>query len=106
MSEREDGPYGSIARKWLALAERRRAHLIDILESGRWRNHASDGKLEDQLYELDLLCSRFAAIAGMSSAAMPAIEAISGASEPSPWSLPLGNAREPNDAAAGWTYRG
>jgi hypothetical protein len=65
MSARDAGPYGSIARKWLALAERRRAYLIDILESGRWRTHMSDGELEDQLYELDLVCSRFAEIAGM-----------------------------------------
>jgi hypothetical protein len=64
MSAREAGPYGSIARKWLALAERRRAHLIDILESGRWRHYSSYEELEDQLYELDLLCGRFAEIAG------------------------------------------
>jgi hypothetical protein len=64
MSAREAGPYGSIARKWLALAERRRAHLIDILESGRWSHYASYEELEDQLYELDLLCGRFAEIAG------------------------------------------
>jgi hypothetical protein len=65
MSAREAGPYGSIARKWLALAERRRAHLIDILESGRWRHYVSDGELEDELYELDLICDRFSMIAGM-----------------------------------------
>jgi hypothetical protein len=64
MSAREEGPYGSIARKWLALAERRRAHLIDILESGRWQNCMSNGELEDQLYELDLICDRFAEITG------------------------------------------
>jgi hypothetical protein len=63
MSAREDGPYGGIARKWLALAERRRAHLINILESGRWQNYLSDSELEDQLYELDLICGRFAEIA-------------------------------------------
>jgi hypothetical protein len=64
MSAREAGPYGSIARKWLALAERRRAHLIDILESGRWAHYASYEELENQLSELDLLCGRFAEIAG------------------------------------------
>jgi hypothetical protein len=80
MLPRQGSPYGSIARKWLALAERRRAHLIDILESGRWQNYVSHEELEDQLYELDLICGRFAEIVGIELAAEP----TSGVSRPSP----------------------
>ncbi len=37
---------------------------MDILQSGRWQNYLSDGELEDQLYELDLICGQLAEIAG------------------------------------------
>ena len=39
MSERQQGPYDSIARKWLALAERRQAHFIELVDSGRSRHY-------------------------------------------------------------------
>jgi hypothetical protein len=68
MSPREDGLYDGIARKWLALAERRRAHLIDLLDSGRWQNYLADEELENQLCALDLICDRFAEIAGIGPA--------------------------------------
>ena len=31
-----------IARKWRALAERRRAHFIELYRSGRWRRYYSE----------------------------------------------------------------
>jgi uncharacterized repeat protein (TIGR03809 family) len=31
-----------IARKWRALAERRRAHFIELYRSGRWRRYFTD----------------------------------------------------------------
>jgi hypothetical protein len=71
MSARQGRPYDGIARKWLALAEQRRAHLIDILQSGRWRSYVRDEELEDQLYELDLICDRFAEIVGVGSTLEP-----------------------------------
>ena len=66
MSARQAGPYDSIARKWLALAERRRVYLVSLRDSGRWRDfyNFSEAKLEDQLRAVDLACARFARIAG------------------------------------------
>jgi hypothetical protein len=39
MSERQPRRYDDIARKWHALAERRRAYLADLRDSGRWRRY-------------------------------------------------------------------
>jgi hypothetical protein len=64
MSARQQGPYDSIARKWLALAERRRAHLIELRDSGRWKRYYPKGDLAAELLELELACRRFAEIAG------------------------------------------
>jgi hypothetical protein len=66
MSARQAGPYDSIARKWLALAERRRAFLIALRDGGRWQDFHYSGaaELEAQLREIDLACERFASIAG------------------------------------------
>jgi hypothetical protein len=65
MSARQQGPYDSIARKWLALAERRRAHLIELRDSGRWQRYYIKGNLADELWELELACRRFAEVAGL-----------------------------------------
>jgi hypothetical protein len=66
MSARQAGPYDSIARKWLALAERRRAHLIELRACGRWQDfhYSNEAELEAQLREIDLACERFASVAG------------------------------------------
>ena len=66
MSARQIRSYDSIARKWLALAERRRAFLIKLRAGGRWQDYGYSGEaeLEAQLRELDLACERFAAVAG------------------------------------------
>ncbi len=67
MSARQAGPYDSIARKWLALAERRRVFLIALRDSGRWQDfhYSGEAELEAQLHEVDLACERFAAVAGI-----------------------------------------
>ena len=64
-------PYNTIARKWLALAERRRAFLIELRDSGRWQDfHYSDvAEVEAQLREIDAACKRFALVAGPEVAA-------------------------------------
>ena len=64
MSARQNGPYDSIARKWLALAERRKAHLIELRENGRWERYCTDAQLANQLVELDVVCDRLAKLAG------------------------------------------
>lgn len=64
MSARQNGPYDSIARKWLALAERRKAHLIELRQTGRWERYYTDAQLADELDELDIACDRLARLAG------------------------------------------
>jgi hypothetical protein len=64
MSARQKSPYDSIARKWLALAERRRAHLIELRDSGRWQRYYTKANIADELLMLELACQRFAEIAG------------------------------------------
>jgi hypothetical protein len=64
MSVRQPGRYDGVARKWLVLAERRRAHLIELRSSGRWRHYFTESELDTQLRELNLACDRFAKVAG------------------------------------------
>jgi hypothetical protein len=52
MSERQDSRYDNIARKWLALAERREADFIDMLESGRWRRYFGERELREEGYKI------------------------------------------------------
>lgn len=64
MSVRQPGRYQSVARKWLALAERRHAHLIELRSSGRWKHYFTESELNAQLRELNLARDRFAKVAG------------------------------------------
>jgi uncharacterized repeat protein (TIGR03809 family) len=34
-----------ITRKWRALAEKRRAHLVELYDSGRWRHYYTEEQL-------------------------------------------------------------
>jgi uncharacterized repeat protein (TIGR03809 family) len=45
MSARQPGPYDTIATKWLALAERRAAHLLELRDSGRWKYYYTEAAL-------------------------------------------------------------
>ena len=65
MSERQQGPYDSIARKWLALAERRQAHFIELSDSGRWRHYFTQHGLEAEMRKAALLRDQWARIAGL-----------------------------------------
>jgi hypothetical protein len=67
MSARQDGPYDGIASKWLALAERRKAHLIALQQNGRWERYYTDAQLADELDELDAACGRLAKLAGVAT---------------------------------------
>ena len=77
MSARQTRPYDGIARKWLALAERRRAFLIRLRAGGHWPDfgYSGEAELEAQLRELDVACERFAAVAGPEPAADDEAEA-------------------------------
>ena len=51
MSERQPRPYDDIARKWHALAERRRAHVVELRDSGRWQHYYTWDELLEALRE-------------------------------------------------------
>jgi len=65
MSARQTGPYDNVARKWLALAERRRAHVIDLRESGRWRHYYTPEEFLDVLREAISSRDAWARLAGL-----------------------------------------
>ena len=65
MSARQTGPYDDVARKWLALAERRRAHVIDLRESGRWRHYYTPEEFHDVLREAMSSRDAWARLAGL-----------------------------------------
>jgi len=66
MSARQPGPYDSVARKWLALAERRKASFVLLLETGRWRHYYTSAQLETETRKAEELCARWASIAEFS----------------------------------------
>jgi hypothetical protein len=65
MSERQAGPYDSNARRWLALAERRKAHFVELCESGRWKHYYKHSDLEGERRKIEFVCDRWAAIVGL-----------------------------------------
>ncbi|MGC1354040.1 MAG: TIGR03809 family protein [Xanthobacteraceae bacterium] len=65
MSERQTSPYDSIARRWHALAERRRAHVIELRESGRWKHYYTAEELLEALREAVNMRDAWAKIAGL-----------------------------------------
>jgi uncharacterized repeat protein (TIGR03809 family) len=65
MSERQPGPYDSVARKWHALAERRRMHVIELRESGRWKHYYTAEGLLEALREAVGMRDAWARIAGL-----------------------------------------
>jgi hypothetical protein len=65
MSERQTLPYDSVARRWLALAERRHAHIVELSDTGRWRHYFTRAELAIELNKAEALCDEWARIAGI-----------------------------------------
>ena len=65
MSARQPGPYDSVARKWLALAERRQAHFIELCDSGRWTHYFTPAEFNDEMRRASFLRDQWARIAGL-----------------------------------------
>ena len=65
MSERQAGPYDSVARRWLALAERRQAHFIELADSGRWRHYFSRDQFHAEVRKAAALRDQWARLAGV-----------------------------------------
>ena len=53
----------SAARKWRDLAERRRAHYIELYRSGRWRHYYTDEEFAASMRQAIAAAERWAAIA-------------------------------------------
>jgi uncharacterized repeat protein (TIGR03809 family) len=65
MSESQSGRYDSIARKWLALIERRQEHFLDLCDTGRWRHYFSEAEFLDEMRKVLRVRDQWAAIAGL-----------------------------------------
>jgi uncharacterized repeat protein (TIGR03809 family) len=65
MSERQQSPYDSIARRWLALVERRQEHFLDLCDSGRWRHYYTHAEFLDEIRKVLRVRDQWAAIAGL-----------------------------------------
>jgi hypothetical protein len=72
MSARGISPYDSIARRWHALAERRRAHVAELRDSGRWRHYYTWEELLDALREAVNTRDEWARLAGLDEGEAPA----------------------------------
>ena len=64
MSGRDQGPYDAIARKWLALVERRQENFIDLCNTGRWRHYYTKAEFLDEMRKVLHLRNRWAALSG------------------------------------------
>ena len=64
MSAPHSSPFDAIARNWLSLVERRRAHLIELFETGRWTHYFTEAELLAELRAANVARDRFAKVAG------------------------------------------
>ena len=71
MSERQTGPYDTIARRWLALVERRQEHFIELCGTGRWRHYYSHAEFLDEMRKVLRVRNQWATIAGLPAAEEP-----------------------------------
>src|SRR5262249_4469508 len=55
----------SIARRWLALVERREQHLADLSQSGRWRRYYTQTEFLNEMRKVLQVRNQWAALAGV-----------------------------------------
>ena len=65
MSERQNLPLENVARKWLALAERRYASFIELSDTGRWRHYYTYPQFQREIRKAAALCEQWAINAGI-----------------------------------------
>ena len=65
MAAQAFGPYTSVARKWLALAERRQAHFVELSDSGRWKHYFTPIELDLEIRKAAALRDQWARLAGI-----------------------------------------
>lgn len=64
-------PHDSIAHKWRDLAERRRAHYVDMYRSGRWKHYYTEDRFLVQMREVIRAAETWAKIAPLPKDARP-----------------------------------
>jgi hypothetical protein len=75
MSERQSSrPFDRLAQKWSDLAERRRAHALDLYRSGRWKHYYNEGEFIRHLRDVNRDADEWARIAGSSQVVREAAE--------------------------------
>lgn len=74
MSERTTRPFDRLAQKWSDLAERRRAHVIDLYRSGRWKHYYNEREFVRHMGEVIHDAEEWARIAGTSQVMSEAAE--------------------------------
>ena len=52
----------ALARKWHALAERRRKHLAELYQSGSWKRYFTEETLRSQMHEATREVDRWSAM--------------------------------------------
>jgi uncharacterized repeat protein (TIGR03809 family) len=65
MSARQADPYETVARKWLALVERRQENFIELCDTGRWRHYYTQTEFLKEMRKVLRLRDRWAEIAGV-----------------------------------------
>jgi uncharacterized repeat protein (TIGR03809 family) len=56
-------PYGAVAQKWRDLAERRRAHFVELYRSGRWRHYYTEEQFLVRMREVIYAAEAWAQLA-------------------------------------------
>ncbi len=76
MSERLVGALDKVAHKWRRLAERRRAHFIELFHSGRWKHYYTEAQFLQYMRDAIRATERWALIAPPSAEAekIPPVE--------------------------------
>jgi hypothetical protein len=64
MLERQQSPYDSAARKWLALVERRHQNVIELGSTDRWRRYYTHAQFVDEMRKVLHLRNQWARFAG------------------------------------------
>ena len=63
MSDRQfHRPYDKLAQKWRDLAERRRDHIIELYDTGRWKHYYTEQELVASLREANQLIETWTAL--------------------------------------------
>jgi uncharacterized repeat protein (TIGR03809 family) len=70
-----------IAKKWHALAERRRAHFADLYDSGRWRKYYREQSFLSQMRETARMADAWDRVARVNGTS-PVKPATNGVSHP------------------------